>query len=73
VDDPTRSQWGCCTVTFPARPSGGDTKIIVIANSQPHPSALGTALDWPEAKKHAQKVREWGIKVPYHTPSLGNP
>ncbi|KAI1816331.1 glutamate-cysteine ligase [Poronia punctata] len=24
--------------------------------------ALGTALDWPDAKKHAQQVREWGIK-----------
>ncbi|KAI1085042.1 GCS-domain-containing protein [Whalleya microplaca] len=24
--------------------------------------ALGTALDWPEAQKHAQQVREWGIK-----------
>ncbi|KAI1159021.1 glutamate-cysteine ligase [Nemania serpens] len=24
--------------------------------------ALGTALDWPDAQKHAQKVREWGIK-----------
>ncbi|KAL1869428.1 hypothetical protein VTK73DRAFT_3165 [Phialemonium thermophilum] len=23
--------------------------------------AQGTALDWPEAKKYAQKVREWGI------------
>ena len=28
--------------------------------------ALGTALDWPDAQEHAQKVREWGIKVaPY--------
>lgn len=25
--------------------------------------ALGTALDWPDAKQHAGKVREWGIKV----------
>ncbi|KAJ9141689.1 Glutamate--cysteine ligase [Pleurostoma richardsiae] len=24
--------------------------------------ALGTALDWPEAKQHAHRVREWGIK-----------
>ncbi|KAK7744510.1 glutamate--cysteine ligase [Cytospora paraplurivora] len=24
--------------------------------------ALGTALDWPEAKTHADQVREWGIK-----------
>lgn len=24
--------------------------------------ALGTALDWPEAQKHAGQVREWGIK-----------
>ena len=25
--------------------------------------ALGTPLDWPEAKKNADHVREWGIKV----------
>jgi hypothetical protein len=25
--------------------------------------ALGTALDWPDAKKRAHQVREWGIKV----------
>ncbi|KAI0390434.1 glutamate-cysteine ligase [Xylariaceae sp. FL0594] len=24
--------------------------------------ALGTALDWPDAQKHARQVREWGIK-----------
>lgn len=24
--------------------------------------ALGTPLDWPEAKEHADQVREWGIK-----------
>lgn len=24
--------------------------------------ALGTALDWPDAQKYAQQVREWGIK-----------
>ncbi|KAI0205835.1 glutamate-cysteine ligase [Astrocystis sublimbata] len=24
--------------------------------------ALGTALDWPDAQKRAQQVREWGIK-----------
>ncbi|KAI2605954.1 GCS-domain-containing protein [Hypoxylon fragiforme] len=24
--------------------------------------ALGTALDWPDAQKHAQQVRAWGIK-----------
>ncbi|ETS74917.1 Glutamate--cysteine ligase [Pestalotiopsis fici W106-1] len=24
--------------------------------------ALGTALDWPDAKTHAHQVREWGIK-----------
>jgi len=24
--------------------------------------ALGTALDWPDAKKRAPQVREWGIK-----------
>ncbi|KAI0877464.1 glutamate-cysteine ligase [Hypoxylon argillaceum] len=24
--------------------------------------AVGTALDWSDAQKHAQKVREWGIK-----------
>jgi len=25
--------------------------------------ALGTALDWPDAKKAANQVREWGIEV----------
>lgn len=24
---------------------------------------LGTALEWPEAKKNADKVRNWGIEV----------
>lgn len=24
--------------------------------------ALGTALDWPEAKKRADQVRKWGIE-----------
>lgn len=24
---------------------------------------LGTALEWPEAKKNADKVRKWGIEV----------
>ncbi|KAK8089897.1 glutamate-cysteine ligase catalytic subunit [Apiospora hydei] len=27
--------------------------------------AEGTALDWPDAKKNADQVREWGIKVEY--------
>ncbi|KAL1848366.1 glutamate--cysteine ligase [Diaporthe australafricana] len=27
--------------------------------------ALGTPLDWPEAKQNADQVREWGIKVEY--------
>lgn len=26
-------------------------------------SALGTPLEWPEAKQNAQIVREWGIEV----------
>lgn len=26
-------------------------------------SALGTPLEWPEAKQNAQLVREWGIQV----------
>jgi hypothetical protein len=26
-------------------------------------SALGTPLDWEDAKKNAQQVREWGIQV----------
>jgi glutamate--cysteine ligase catalytic subunit len=26
-----------------------------------HCRALGTALDWPEAKQRAQQVRQWGI------------
>jgi glutamate--cysteine ligase catalytic subunit len=25
--------------------------------------ALGTALEWPDAKKKADQVRSWGIKV----------
>jgi hypothetical protein len=25
--------------------------------------ALGTPLDWPEAKKNADHVRQWGVKV----------
>jgi hypothetical protein len=25
--------------------------------------ALGTPLDWPEAKKNADHVRQWGIEV----------
>lgn len=25
--------------------------------------ALGTPLDWPEAKQSAHQVREWGVKV----------
>lgn len=25
--------------------------------------ALGTALEWPDAKKKASQVREWGIEV----------
>jgi glutamate--cysteine ligase catalytic subunit len=24
--------------------------------------ALGTALDWPDAKQRAHQVRQWGIK-----------
>lgn len=33
-----------------------------LANINPS-RALGTALEWPEAKKRAHQVREWGIKV----------
>jgi glutamate--cysteine ligase catalytic subunit len=28
-----------------------------------HDRALGTALDWPDAKKQANLVRQWGIEV----------
>ncbi|TKW49340.1 Glutamate--cysteine ligase, partial [Colletotrichum tanaceti] len=28
----------------------------------PYRRALGTALDWPDAKQRAGQVREWGIK-----------
>lgn len=28
--------------------------------------ALGTPLDWPEAKNNANHVREWGIKVYFY-------
>lgn len=33
-------------------------------------SALGTALEWEEAKQHADHVREWGIKVNWEILSL---
>lgn len=29
--------------------------------------ALGTALEWPEAKQRAHQVREWGIEVRWIT------
>ena len=35
-----------------------------------HDSALGTPLEWPEAKKNANHVRDWGIKV-YISPIWG--
>jgi hypothetical protein len=33
------------------------------ANGDTALRALGTALEWPDAKKQADLVREWGIKV----------
>jgi hypothetical protein len=33
------------------------------ANSAFNIRALGTALEWPEAKKNADRVRRWGIEV----------
>lgn len=32
-------------------------------NTKSNPRALGTALEWPEAKKKADQVRQWGIEV----------
>ena len=32
--------------------------------------ALGTALEWPEAKEKAEQVRAWGIRVRSTTLSL---
>lgn len=32
-------------------------------NEKCYGRALGTPLDWPEAKQNADHVREWGIKV----------
>jgi glutamate--cysteine ligase catalytic subunit len=47
--------------------SGPENSIfILLANLTPSLImgllALGTALDWPDAKKRAPQVREWGIK-----------
>lgn len=34
-----------------------------IANLESPRRALGTALEWPDAKQRAHQVREWGIEV----------
>lgn len=33
------------------------------ANFESLRRALGTALEWPDAKQSAHQVREWGIEV----------
>jgi hypothetical protein len=46
--------WACCETLFSVRPA-------VLANRTS--SAIGTPLEWPEAKKVAGHVRSWGIEV----------
>lgn len=36
---------------------------VRIANLESPRRALGTALEWPDAKQRAHQVREWGIEV----------
>lgn len=48
--------WVCC------RTHSLSPRIAQLANPWTH-RALGTALEWPEAKKRADHVRSWGIKV----------
>ena len=45
--------WVCCEIRATLR--------AALANAIS--SALGTPLDWPEAKKVAGQVRSWGIEV----------
>lgn len=41
----------------------GDFVRIQASNISKTFRQLGTALEWPEAKKNADKVRKWGIEV----------
>lgn len=41
----------------------GKTRADADSGSLSVRRALGTPLDWPEAKKNANHVREWGIEV----------
>jgi hypothetical protein len=47
------SGWVCCETLF--------IRLVVLANRIS--SAIGTPLEWPEAKKVASHVRSWGIEV----------
>jgi hypothetical protein len=60
---PSQNQttWVCCESPVPSghRPCDAASLTALTPGSR----ALGTALEWPEAKKRADQVREWGIKV----------
>jgi hypothetical protein len=45
--------WVCCETHI--------ARLVVLAN--PISRAIGTPLEWPEAKKVASHVRSWGIEV----------
>lgn len=47
--------------TLPLPPFFRKIDLLTIDNRTG--SALGTPLAWPEAKKRAGQVREWGIEV----------
>lgn len=49
-----RAAWAYCET--------GSVRVLDVTNRCPC-RALGTPLDWPEAKKVAGQVREWGIEV----------
>lgn len=52
-------QWVCCTLTHLFSALVTSTS----ANFESLRRALGTALEWPDAKQRAHQVREWGIEV----------
>lgn len=54
------SPWGYCTQTHLPCMRLSHTPI---QNVDCERSAVGTPLEWPEAKKVAGHVREWGIEV----------
>lgn len=47
-------EWGCCETC---------TTFVFRSPRLTVSSALGTPLEWPEAKKVADQVRNWGIEV----------